>query len=104
MSKGNYRSRKLLDLCQGQPCMLMLPCCTGGGEDTVPCHSNQLVHGKGMSEKAGDQFAVPGCAACHRELDQGFTMNKGMKADAWNLAYWRWQRRLWELELVKVAA
>lgn len=100
----NYRSRKLLDLCRGQPCMLQLPCCTGGGDDTVACHSNQQMHGKGMSEKSGDNFTVPGCAACHRELDQGITMNRSMKFDAWNYAYFRWQRYLWEKGLVKVAA
>jgi hypothetical protein len=101
---SNFRSRKLLDLCRGQPCMLMLSCCTGGGEDTVAAHSNLLRHGKGTGEKASDVFTFPACAACHRELDQGFTLSKQQKEEAIILALDRWHNQRFELGLVKVAA
>lgn len=101
----NYRSRKLLDLCRGQPCALILHgICTGGGEDTVAAHSNLGRHGKGMAEKASDVFTFPACAACHRELDQGYSMSRAQKEDATLLALDRWHQRRFELGLVKVAA
>ena len=83
----NYRDRELLDMAYEFPCLLQLPYCEGGmGE---PAHSNQAVHGKGGAQKAHDCFYVPGCRACHREIDQGRTMTREEKFEAWNRAYWR---------------
>jgi hypothetical protein len=33
---------------------------------------------------------VPGCFACHYEIDQGKTMSKEEKFSAWDAAYARW--------------
>lgn len=98
---SNYRNRGLLDLAYELPCMLQLACCEGGvGE---PAHSNQPRHGKGGSIKAHDCFFVPACRPCHRELDQGKTMTRDEKRDAWDEAFLRTYQALWERGLIKVA-
>lgn len=78
----------LLDTAYQFPCMLQLPCCEGG-DSGEPAHSNQAKHGKGGAMKAHDCFFVPACRACHHELDQGKTMSRDEKRDAWEDAYWR---------------
>lgn len=65
------RNPNLLKLARGKPCLLMLPCCDGGGETTVAAHSNQAKHGKAGARKSDDCYSVWGCFACHRWLDQG---------------------------------
>ena len=80
-----------LALCRGQACFLLLPMVRLHDHETVvPCHSNQQKHGKGMGLKASDVFTVPGCRACHAELDQGKAMTKEQKFSAWDAAYARW--------------
>jgi len=82
-----------LGMCRGQECFIRLP--QVGRHDTetvVPCHSNQSKHGKGMGLKASDKFTVPGCADCHREIDQGSRMTKEEKFAAWDAAYARWSK------------
>lgn len=80
-----------LALCRGQPCFLLLPMVRFHDQLTVvPCHSNQGKHGKGMGLKASDEFTVPGCHACHAELDQGKAMTKEQKFERWDAAYARW--------------
>lgn len=96
-----FRSRELLDLAYQLPCQLQLPCCEGG-DAGMPCHSNQSKHGKGGSIKAHDCFFVPGCGACHRELDQGKTMSREEKFDAWDDAFRRTVLLLWQRGLIKV--
>jgi hypothetical protein len=77
-------------LCKGQPCYLRIPgICTGQAHD--PCHSNQAIHGKGKSIKAHDVFTVPGCRACHNELDQGLRYTREEKFAIWDDAYARWE-------------
>lgn len=82
----HLRSRELLDLAYRYPCYLRLPCCEGG-DAGEPAHSNQSQHGKGGAIKAHDCFHVPGCRACHRELDQGRTMTREEKVAVWNRAF-----------------
>ncbi len=98
----NYRDRDLLDLAYELPCMLQLPCCEGGRGE--PCHSNQARHGKGGALKAHDCFYAAGCRSCHRELDQGRTMTREGKRDAWQLGYERTMLALWRQGLIEVAA
>lgn len=59
-----YRSRQFTRLLQGMPCMLGIPGCTGGGEDTVPCHDP--AHG---SLKSDDFEVAAGCRSCHDYID-----------------------------------
>ena len=81
----NYRSRKVLNVAYEFGCMLQLPGC----EQThgEPAHSNQPMHGKGGAMKAHDCFHVPACRSCHRELDQGRTMDREMKHATWNRTF-----------------
>lgn len=79
-------------LCRGQRCYLAIPgCCRNDLASVVPCHSNQLVHGKGKGIKALDKFTVPGCRHCHAELDQGMRFTKEEKFAIWDAAYARWE-------------
>lgn len=45
--------------------------------------------------KAHDCFVVPACRACHRELDQGRTMTRDEKREAWERAYWEFVPLAW---------
>lgn len=81
--------RHLADLCRNQPCYLLVPGVRCAGE-VVPCHSNQLRHGKGMGIKAS-RMSVPGCCACHAEIDQGHRLTKEQKFALWDDAYARWE-------------
>jgi hypothetical protein len=58
-----------------------LPCQGCGKENgtVVAAHSNQLRDGKGRGMKAHDFRIAALCFDCHRELDQGSTMNKQEK-------------------------
>lgn len=96
----SYRDRKLLNLAYEFPCMLGLPGCEGGAGE--PAHSNQHQHGKGGAMKAHDCFHVPACRSCHRELDQGRTMDREMKFAEWNRAYGLYLPRLFEQNLIGV--
>lgn len=98
----NYRDRALLDLAYELDCTLQLPCCEGGRGE--PCHSNQSRHGKGGALKAHDCFFASGCRACHRELDQGKTMTREEKSEAWQRAHERTVLELWRRGLIRVAA
>lgn len=84
--------RDLMDMCRGQPCYLLVPgIFQHAGGTVVPCHSNQLRHGKGARIKAHNRFTVPGCRACHAEIDQGMRFTKAEKFDIWDRAYVRWE-------------
>lgn len=85
-------NKEHLEVCRGEPCYLRIPgICIGGVHTTVPCHSNQSKHGKGMGLKARDEFTVPGCHACHAEIDQGANYTKQEKFEFWNQAFARWE-------------
>ena len=70
-----YRDKKLLELAEGEPCLLQAAknCLGGDGSTTVACHSNLLIHGKGRSIKADDHHSVWGCYHCHTWLDSSQT-------------------------------
>lgn len=89
-----YRNRALLDLSYQFDCFLNFPGCEGGPGE--PAHSNQSIHGKGGSLKAADCFYVPACRSCHRELDQGNTMDRETKFAEWNRAYGKFAPQLFE--------
>lgn len=76
-------------LCKGQPCYLRIPgICTGQAQD--PCHSNQAAHGKGKGIKAHDYYTLPGCRACHNELDQGMRYSRIEKFAIWDAGFALW--------------
>lgn len=82
----NFRSRDVLNLAYNYGCHLNLPGCEGG-DAGEPAHSNQEKHGKGGAMKAHDCFHVPACRSCHRELDQGKTMDRDEKRFRWDRAF-----------------
>jgi hypothetical protein len=83
---------KYLAACRGEVCYLSVDgfCGDWADETVVPCHSNQSIHGKGMSIKADHMFTVPGCAKCHQWLDQS-DASRALKALVWNGAFERWE-------------
>lgn len=94
VAKANPKrhNKTYLEVCRGECCYLRVGgVCLGesGRETVVPCHSNQLQHGKGMGIKAHDEFTVPGCFACHAWIDQG-SATKKIKFLIWDLAFARW--------------
>jgi len=85
-----YRDKKLLELAEGEPCLLQVAknCLGGDGFTTVACHSNLLIHGKGRSIKADDHYSVWGCYHCHTWLDSSQT-----DYDTKNLAFQKAYKR-----------
>lgn len=98
----NLRNRDLLNLAYTQPCCIRLEGVCEGGDAGEPAHSNQQIHGKGGALKAHDCFHVPACRACHRELDQGRTMDRETKFATWNRAYGLYLPRLFSEGLLVV--
>lgn len=70
-----YRNRKFLDLARGMPCAS----CGAQDDTVVAAHSNMLQHGKGRGIKAHDWAVAHLCFRCHREYDQGTSMNRREK-------------------------
>lgn len=98
----NYRNPQLLRLAKGMPCMLQVPSvCCGDPETTVAAHSNLMRHGKGTSEKAGDEYHCWACAACHRWLDHG-PAPRSEKEAAFLAAFERTYTALWARGLINV--
>lgn len=102
-----FRSRKLLDLAHRvTECQLRLPgVCEGQSNlGCEPAHSNQLRHGKGMSNKAADYMHVAACHTCHAEFDQGKRLSKSEKlvyfGDGWERTIALYFENGW-LEVVK---
>ena len=98
----NVRDRALLDTVYGFSCYLRFPCCEGPDATCEPCHSNQAKHGKGGAMKAHDCFVVPGCRSCHIELDQGHTMTREEKREAWEAAFWEYLPKLHQSKAIGV--
>jgi hypothetical protein len=95
-----FRDRDLLNLAYSLSCTLELPGCEHTAGE--PAHSNQSRHGKGGSLKAHDCFFASACRSCHREIDQGKTMSREEKFDAWDRAHIRTMLQLWERGLIQV--
>jgi Protein of unknown function (DUF1364) len=66
-----FRSRALLKLARGAPCLIAIPgICRGDQDSVVACHGNWSEHGKGVGLKAHDCFIAFGCIDCHRAIDK----------------------------------
>ena len=102
IARGTVRNRKLLDLAHDAPCFLLLGAEGCGNHPSVPCHSDELRHGRGAGHKSHDHFAVPGCPACHAAFTRK-VLGSDRYDEVWREAYERWQIYLWRNELVKVA-
>lgn len=71
-----YRSEKLRRAVAEQPCVNC-----GRHGCTQAAHANLLEYGKGRGLKASDAALMALCDECHRELDQGMSMDKAQRRD-----------------------
>lgn len=55
----------------------------------VAAHSNQLKDGKGKGIKAHDYRIAALCYGCHMVIDQGMSLSKEEKKEAWDEAHRR---------------
>ena len=96
-----YRNPSLLALAQDAPCMVRLPRCERWA-GVVAAHSNRQRHGKGRGIKSHDCFIAFACHACHYEIDQGSTLSREERADAWVRGFEAMLVYLWAGGLVQV--
>lgn len=97
----NFRSDEFRALCYEFDCLLRIPgVCEGGRGE--PCHANWAWAGKGGAMKAADAFVVPGCRACHRELDQGRALTGEVREGYWLRAFGKFLPALFERGLLCV--
>jgi len=59
----------LRELARGKPCMIRLPGCTGGGEDTVLAHY-RMAGLCGVGQKPPDVCGAWACHVCHDHVDR----------------------------------
>ena len=78
-----YRNRNLLDVLRKSPCQM----CGRNNGTIVAAHSNQLRDGKGRGLKAHDYRVAALCYACHMEIDQGKSLSKAERVEAWEEAH-----------------
>jgi hypothetical protein len=71
---------------RGKPCLIRLPGCTGGGEDTVLCHYRMLPY-CGTGIKPPDDMGAFGCAVCHAICDSRIDPPDGYTYDQVRLAH-----------------
>lgn len=63
-----------------------LPCCQcHAPPPSQACHANWQEFGKGMGIKASDDYTIPLCHRCHKQLDTYQGRNRE-QAKAWFLA------------------
>lgn len=96
---------KLREAARNQPCLVRLPGCTGGGEDTVGAHYRSISLGAGMGIKTNDIWIAWCCAHCHALAD-GREWLHDHSRDKVRLALaegvFRTQAKLFELGLLTV--
>ena len=92
-----YRSKKLLEVVRSLPCQLC------GIEDgtVVAAHSNQLRDGKGRGIKSHDYRIAALCYKCHMEIDQGKSLSKVERIEAWEEAHRKTIGELFERKIIK---
>lgn len=94
----NYRNRRLLDLAEGQRCVM----CGADDGTVVAAHSNLGEHGKGFGIKAHDSMHAWLCYRCHTEYDQGNKMTKEQKREFILTAICKTYQEMWMRELIGV--
>jgi hypothetical protein len=93
-----YRNRKLLDVLRESPCQE----CGRKDGTIVAAHSNQLRDGKGRGIKAHDYRVAALCYSCHMEIDQGKSLSKAERIEAWEEAHRKTISWLFENEHITV--
>jgi Protein of unknown function (DUF1364) len=59
----------LTKLARNRPCLVRLPGCSGGGEDTVGAHYRSVSLGAGVAFKTSDLLVAWCCYSCHQIVD-----------------------------------
>ena len=95
-----YENRKLLDLAHEAPCFLQLSLYECGKNASVPCHSDMLMHGRGIARKSHDWTAVPGCPACHERFKREHLGDE--YEHVWRQAKDRYEDWLWRTNKIRV--
>jgi len=97
-----YRNPKLTRLAYEAPCLAQFPHVCNG--PSVPCHSNQLIHGRGHGHKPHDCFVAFCCPEAHDYLDgrKGGWQKEEKRAE-WDRAHIATLVWLFENERLKVA-
>lgn len=92
--RAGRHDAKLRNAVRGHECYLQIPgLCRSYPDDptVVPCHPNWLEYDKAGGLKAPDFYTVPGCHACHAELDQGRRFTRDEKKAIWERAFEAWR-------------
>lgn len=90
-----YRNKKLTDSARNEQCV------SCGAPNSVWCHSNEHLHGKGRSIKAHDIFGFYGCQACHDWFDG--RSNIAPPSAARFATKGLWFREMWEHSMLIAA-
>lgn len=93
-----YRNKRLLEIVRQLPCQI----CEIEDGTIVAAHSNQLRDGKGRGLKAHDYRIAALCYRCHMEIDQGKSLSKSARIEAWEEAHRKTIGELFEQEILKV--
>lgn len=93
-----YRNKRLLEVVRQLPCQI----CEIEDGTIVAAHSNQLRDGKGRGLKAHDYRIAALCYQCHMEIDQGKSLSKSDRIEAWEEAHRKTIGELFEQEILKV--
>lgn len=59
----------LTKIARDKPCLVRLPGCSGGGEDTVGAHYRSVSLGAGTAFKTNDFLVAWCCYPCHQACD-----------------------------------
>lgn len=92
-----YRNKRLLEVVRQLPCQI----CEIEDGTIVAAHSNQLRDGKGRGLKAHDYRIAALCYRCHMEIDQGQSLSKSNRIEAWEEAHRKTIGELFEREILK---
>ena len=93
-----YRNKRLLEVVRQLPCQI----CEIEDGTIVAAHSNQLQDGKGRGLKAHDYRIAALCYRCHMEIDQGQSLSKSNRIEAWEEAHRKTIGELFEREILRI--
>ena len=96
-------NRELLDIAHEAPCFLQLGYPGCGNDKSVPCHSDELSHGRGVGNKSHDCLAVPGCPVCHAHFTRAI-LGRDEYRRMWAIAHAKYSVWLWANDKIRVAA
>jgi len=82
----SMKSTQTRRMAKGQPCLIRLPNCSGGGDDTVLCHY-RLSGYSGTGLKPPDCMGAFGCMSCHSVVDGRSPIPEGYTRETVRLAH-----------------